>query len=195
MSIKQAIIAGVDEVGRGSLFGPVFAAAVILNDFHAQKLINFGLKDSKKLSKKKISFLTQIIQENSQAWGVGQASAREVDALGIRIATEKAMLRALQKLSKQPELVLVDGILPIRQWKGNQEVLIQGESKSPAIAAASVIAKSSRDELIKRLSKKFPQYGLETNVGYGTEFHRKQIKCYGPSKMHRITFLKNIPLT
>ena len=191
-SKKEIIIAGVDEVGRGSLFGPVFAAAVILNDFNKVLLLNSGLKDSKKLSNKKISELVPIILENSQDWGLGQSSAREIDAFGIRAATEKAMIRALQRLTKKPKLILVDGILPIQQWEGKQITLIKGESKSPSIAAASVIAKASRDDLIKRLSIKFPNYGLNSNVGYGTKLHRKCINAYGPSRLHRLSFLKKI---
>ena len=192
MSSNQTIIAGVDEVGRGSLFGPVFAGAVILNDLNCSVLLNLGLKDSKKLSQRKISFLAPLILENSQAWGLGQASAREIDVIGIQSATETAMIRALQRLTQSPELILVDGKIPIKAWEGEQLTLIKGESQSPSIAAASVIAKESRDSLIKRLSKKFPNYGLENNVGYGTKFHREAIVRYGPSGLHRLSFLRKI---
>tara|TARA_Y100001968_G_scaffold333604_1_gene397571 strand:- start:2023 stop:2616 length:594 start_codon:yes stop_codon:yes gene_type:complete len=189
---KKKIIAGVDEVGRGSLFGPVFAGAVILNDLNKSLLLQAGLKDSKELSRKTISSLIPLIIENSQAWGLGQASAREIDAIGIRAATEKAMIRALQRLNTKPELVLVDGNLAIREWKGPQLTLIKGDKKSASIAAASVLAKGSRDDLIKRLSKKFPGYSLHTNVGYGSEKHRESIRNYGPTKLHRLSFLKKI---
>tara|TARA_Y100001968_G_scaffold333849_1_gene400150 strand:- start:1286 stop:1870 length:585 start_codon:yes stop_codon:yes gene_type:complete len=189
---NQKIIAGVDEVGKGSLFGPVFASAVVLNDLDQTFLIASGLKDSKQLSKKKISELALLITQNSQSWGLGQASAREIDSIGIRAATETAMIRALQRLNKKPELVLVDGVLPIKGWEGEQITLIKGESKSPSIAAASVLAKHSRDDLIKRLSSQFPNYGLNTHVGYGTKHHCISIKRNGPSRLHRLSFLKKI---
>ena len=189
---KKKIIAGVDEVGKGSLFGPVFAGAVILNKTAELKLINAGLKDSKELSAKKRSKLLPIIQEQSTYWAIGQSSAREIDRYGIRVATEKAIIRALQRLYKKPDLVLVDGKLPIRLWPGNQITLIKGESKSAAIAAASVVAKEMRDSLIKRLALDFPNYGIEKNMGYGTELHRKSLILYGSTRLHRKSFLSKI---
>tara|TARA_Y100001968_G_scaffold271809_1_gene263647 strand:- start:439 stop:1032 length:594 start_codon:yes stop_codon:yes gene_type:complete len=189
MQEKEEIIIGVDEVGKGCLFGPVFAAAVALDNVSATALINAGLKDSKKLTKQKISQLSPIIKTTCHYWGLGQASAQEIDNIGIREATERAMLRALQRLPAKPNIIFVDGILPIRCWEGKQENLINGENHSPSIAAASVIAKEARDELIKRLAKKFPQYGLESHVGYGTKFHRDSLKLLGPTKLHRKSFL------
>ena len=186
------IIAGLDEVGKGSLFGPVFAAAVILNKESELYLIKTGLKDSKKLSTKKRTLLEPIIKKVAIGWSVGQASAREIDFLGIRLATEKAMIRAVHRLTLQPSYLLIDGKLPLRLWEGMQESLIKGEDKSPSIAAASVIAKVSRDSLIKRLAVKYPNYGLDTNVGYGTNFHRKQLIYLGASDLHRKTFLSKI---
>ena len=184
--------AGIDEVGKGSLFGPVFAGAVILSKSSAMNLIKEGLKDSKKLTPKFRQYLVPLIKKKSISWGIGQSSALEIDTLGIRIATELAMIRAIQKLKKKPKLIIVDGNLSIRLWKGNQISLTKGEDKSPAIAAASVIAKEERDRLIKILAKNFPKYGLETNVGYGTEIHRTAIRKLGASKLHRQTFLSNI---
>ena len=192
MYFEMSKIAGVDEVGKGSLFGPVLASAVILNELNANILLKAGVKDSKKLSKKKITLLAPLIKQNSNSWGIGQASAREIDALGIRLATERAMIRALQRLNLKPELVLVDGVLPIREWNGSQETIKQGETHYPAIAAASIIAKEYRDGLMKRMSSKFPGYGINKHVGYGTEFHRKAIKLLGPTKLHRLSFLKKI---
>ena len=192
LSQEKEIIVGVDEVGKGCLFGPVFASAVALDNSSGALLLRAGLKDSKKLTKRKISELAPIIKTTSQGWGIGQASAKEIDDFGIREATEKAMIRALHRLAKEPHIIFVDGILPIRGWPGKQKNLIHGESHSPSIAAASVIAKDSRDELIRRLAAQFPQYGLERNVGYGTQFHRDSIKLYGPTKLHRKSFLSKL---
>ena len=147
MVLKSNRIAGIDEVGKGSLFGPVFAGAVVLDNDSKIKLLNSGLKDSKVLTAKQRAKLVPLIQQISRDWALGQASSREIDSIGIRKATEMAMLRALQRLKQPIDLVLVDGILPLRLWKGPQESLIHGESKSPEIAAASVLAKEARDSL------------------------------------------------
>ena len=192
MSASKYQIVGVDEVGKGCLFGPVFAGAVILTKSNELKLLDKGLKDSKKLNFKQRRNLIPLIKENSIAWSLGQASAKEIDSAGIRIATEKAMIRALEKFSSKPDLVLVDGLLSIRQWKGKQKTQIRGESHFASIAAASVLAKEARDELIKRLSQKYPAYGLEKNKGYGTEFHRASLMREGASKLHRKSFLSKL---
>tara|TARA_B100000902_G_C27163644_1_gene840066 strand:+ start:309 stop:878 length:570 start_codon:yes stop_codon:yes gene_type:complete len=188
------MIAGVDEVGKGCLFGPVFAGAVILSKSHEKKLLSEGLKDSKKLSPRQRQNLVPLIKKNSTAWSIGQASAREIDNIGIREATEKAMLRALQKFSSPPDLILVDGILPIRLWQGKQKTQIRGESHFASIAAASVLAKESRDELIKRLARKYSFYGLEKNKGYGTEIHRRNLIKAGATKLHRKSFLSKLKI-
>tara|TARA_Y100001968_G_C19178266_1_gene629078 strand:- start:193 stop:777 length:585 start_codon:yes stop_codon:yes gene_type:complete len=192
MHIDLEKVAGVDEVGRGSLFGPVLASAVILNQFQSIKLLNAGLKDSKKLTKPKIQNLSTLIKKTSIAWGLGQASAKEIDNFGIRTATERAMIRALQRLPAKPEIVLVDGILPIRGWQGLQKTIPRGETHSPSIAAASIIAKEYRDKLMIRIAKNFPKYGINHHMGYGTEFHRRSIKLFGPTKLHRLSFIKKI---
>ena len=145
MICNQIAIAGVDEVGKGCLFGPVFAGAVILDKENEVRLLKEGLKDSKKLSKIQREILIPLIKKFSNAWAIGQASAREVDKYGIRIATEKAMIRAIEKFSKPPDLILVDGLLPIRSWSGSQITKVRGEASFPSIAAASVLAKQSRD--------------------------------------------------
>ncbi len=189
-----SLIAGVDEVGKGSLFGPVFAGAVILSKENEFKLLSNGLKDSKKLNPRQRKNLVPLIKEHSIAWALGQASAREIDNIGIREATEKAMIRALKKFSTPPDLTLVDGILPIRCWHGTQKNQVRGESHFPSIAAASVLAKESRDSLIKRLAEKYPFYGLEKNMGYGTEFHRSNLIKSGLSKLHRKSFLTRMNL-
>ena len=192
MQAKQYLIAGVDEVGKGCLFGPVFAGAVILSKANETYLLSQGLKDSKKLSSRQRHNLVPLIKENSIAWAIGQASAREIDSIGIREATEKAMLRALEKFPSPPDLILVDGILPIRLWPGKQKTQVRGESHFASIAAASVLAKETRDELIKRLARKYNCYGLEKNKGYGTEVHRKNLIKEGPTKLHRKSFLSKL---
>ena len=194
MTAKTSLIAGVDEVGKGCLFGPVFAGAVILKKENELFLLRKGLKDSKKLNSRQRNHLVPLIKENSLDWSLGQASAREIDSIGIRIATEKAMLRALEKLSYPPDLVLVDGLLPIRLWRGKQKTKVGGESYFPSIAAASVLAKEARDELIKRLALKYDHYGLEQNKGYGTEIHRTNLIKVGATSLHRKSFLSKIKI-
>ena len=189
---KNNLIAGVDEVGKGCLFGPVFAAAVILNQSSEKNLLEKGLNDSKIISPAKREKLAPIIKNLAISWGIGQASSREIDTFGIREATDRAMIRALQKLCESIDLVLVDGLLPIRSWEGKQTTVIKGDCIHPCISAASIIAKQSRDNLLKRLSIKFPGYGLEKNFGYGTNFHRDAIRKLGPSNIHRLSFLSKI---
>ena len=194
MRLKKSLIAGVDEVGKGCLFGPVFAGAVILSKENELKLLRKGLKDSKKLNPQQRNHLVPLIKENSMAWSLGQASAREIDINGIRIATEKAMIRALEKFLSPPDLILVDGILPIRLWRGTQQTQVRGESHFPSIAAASVLAKEARDELIKRLALKYSFYELEKNKGYGTEIHRTNLIKAGTTKLHRKSFLSKLSI-
>lgn len=185
-------IAGIDEVGRGCLFGPVFAAAVVLDGEAADALQAAGLTDSKKLTPRRRAVLVPRIEERSLAWALGQASAREIDGMGIRGATELAMLRALQRLPSRPELVLVDGTLLLRLWSGPQRTVVRGDSRSAAIAAASVIAKEARDALIRRLAVRFRGYGLEKHVGYGTALHREALLASGPTALHRRSFLTRL---
>jgi len=186
------MIVGVDEVGRGCLFGPVFAAAVSLSDSAAEELSALGLTDSKALSAKRRAALVPRIQARASAWALGQGSAREIDAQGIRVATELAMLRALQKLPQPPELVLVDGVLPLRLWAGDQRTIVRGDSQNASIAAASILAKVARDSLICRLADRFPGYGLERHAGYGTAVHRQALMVAGPTSMHRHSFLSRL---
>ncbi len=185
-------VAGVDEVGRGCLFGPVFASAVVLNKSAINLLRSAGLTDSKRLSPKKRATLVPLIKSASTAWSIGEASSHEIDNHGIRMATEQAMLRALQKLPTEPSLVLIDGSLPLRLWKGPQQNIIRGDSKFAEISAASVIAKEARDQLIKSMAKEFPEYGLDKHVGYGTKIHRDALILHGPTKLHRVSFLKKV---
>ena len=183
-------LAGVDEVGRGSLFGPVFAGAVILPRRAEAPLKAAGLTDSKLLTRRQRSALVPLIRRLARAWAMGQASAREIDRLGIRSATELAMHRALQRLNHPIALVVVDGALPLRTWPGPQRTLVGGDRLCTSIAAASVLAKEERDALIRRLAPRFPGYGLERHAGYGTAHHRMALLEQGPSALHRRTFLR-----
>jgi ribonuclease HII len=177
------ILAGVDEVGRGSLIGPVYAAAVILNKSINKKL----LKDSKILTKDRREELDEYIRKNS-IWAIGQASIKEIEKINILHASLLAMKRAILKLKKKPSLVLIDGNkLPnLKNYK--LEYVINGDYKIPSISAASIIAKVSRDKFITKLSKQFNNYGWDTNSGYGTKEHLRAIKKFGITKYHRKTF-------
>ncbi len=187
-----SLCAGVDEVGRGSLFGPVFAAAVVLPGSALVPLAEAGLNDSKKLSARRRQALEPLLKQDSLAWALGQASAAEIDRWGIRRATEWAMLRSLQRLPRPPRLLLVDGVLPLRQWSGEQVTVVGGDGRCAAIAAASVLAKQARDALLRRLALRHPGYGLERHAGYGTPQHREAIRQLGPTPLHRHSFLRSI---
>ena len=192
MNTPAEATAGVDEVGRGCLFGPVFAGAVVLSESAAAALLDQGLTDSKALTPKHRQRLVPLIKSLAIDWSLGQASAREIDAVGIRSATEMAMFRALQRIDPPLELVLVDGVLPLRLWLGAQRTVVRGDAHCAAIAAASVLAKQARDHLIKRLANRFPGYGLESHVGYGTPQHRKALLRSGSTPLHRQSFLTKI---
>ena len=177
------IIAGVDEVGRGSLIGPVYAAAVILNKSVNKKL----LKDSKKLTKIKREILAKYIKKNS-IWAIGKASVKEIEKINILHASLLAMKRAILKLKKKPSLVLIDGnkLPTIKNYKLN--AIVKGDEKVPAISAASVIAKVTRDKMLTNLGKKIKGYYLDKNYGYGTRQHLRAIKNLGITPHHRKTF-------
>ena len=177
------LLAGVDEVGRGSLIGPVYAAAVILNKSINKKI----LRDSKSLSKKKRDELYHYIKKNS-IWAVGKASVKEIETINILYASLLAMKRAIQKLKKKPSLTLIDGnkLPDLKNYK--LEYVIKGDQKIPSISAASIIAKVSRDKFITKLSKQFNNYGWDTNSGYGTKQHLRAIKKFGITEYHRKTF-------
>ncbi len=177
------IIAGVDEVGRGSLIGPVFAAAVILNKSINKKL----LKDSKKLTKSKRELLSKYIKKNS-IWAIGKASVKEIEKINILQASLLAMKRAIKKLKKKPALVLIDGNKLPDLENYNLRSIIKGDQKIPSISAASIIAKVTRDKIITSLGKKFNGYYWDKNYGYGTKQHLKAIKNLGITIQHRRTF-------
>ena len=177
------IIAGVDEVGRGSLIGPVYAAAVILNKSIKKNL----LKDSKSLSKSKREILSKYIKKNS-VWSIGKASVKEIEKINILNASLLAMKRAIKKLKRKPSLVLVDGNKLPKIKNYNLKSVIKGDQKIPSISAASIIAKVARDKMILNLGKKFKGYKWEENFGYGTKRHLKAIKSLGITSQHRKTF-------
>ena len=179
----KKIIAGVDEVGRGSLIGPVYAAAVILNKSINKKL----LKDSKSLSKDKREEVFSYIKKNS-IWALGQASVKEIEKINILHASLLAMKRAIKNLKKKPNLVLIDGNKLPDLKNYNLKYVIKGDQKIPSISAASIVAKVSRDKFITTLSKKFKNYGWETNYGYGTKKHLSALKKLGATHHHRKTF-------
>tara|TARA_B100001121_G_C18668617_1_gene612637 strand:- start:445 stop:1002 length:558 start_codon:yes stop_codon:yes gene_type:complete len=177
------IIAGIDEVGRGSLVGPVYAAAVILNKSINKKL----LKDSKSLSKPKMKVLSEYVKRNS-IWAIGQASVKEIEKFNILNASLLAMKRAIKKLKKKPKLVLVDGNKSPELKNYKFKTIVKGDQKIPSISAASIIAKVARDKMITRLGKKFKGYNWDKNSGYGTKKHLKAIKNLGITTHHRKTF-------
>lgn len=184
-SLGLQLICGVDEAGRGPLAGPVCAAAVILPE-HLQIP---GLTDSKKLTDKKRRELLPQIQEQAVAYGIGLASEAEIDEINILQATFLAMRRALDQLRVRPELALIDGNretdfgLPVK-------TVVKGDSLSANIAAASILAKVTRDNLMVEMAKQYPEYGFDIHKGYGTKAHYDALRQYGPCPIHRKTFLK-----
>ncbi len=181
---------GIDEVGRGAVFGPVFSAVVVLTEKNKFKLKQLGIIDSKKLTPKKRKFLLPKILLFSSDFAIGQSSAREIDKHGIRVATELSMIRALKKLKKKPSELIIDGPLLLRPWKGIQKNIVSGDSKFTAIASASIVAKVSRDNLMESLEKKYSGYLIFKNKGYGTKEHLSIIKEKGITNLHRKSFLK-----
>ena len=181
---------GIDEVGRGAVFGPVFSAVVVLTEKNKFILKKIGVMDSKKLTPKKRELLFPRILLLSSDYGIGQSSAREIDKLGIRAATELSMIRALKKLKKNPSEIIIDGPLLLRPWSGSQKNIVSGDSKFTAIASASIVAKVSRDNLMERLEKKYSGYSIFKNKGYGTKKHLSIIKQNGITNLHRKSFLQ-----
>ena len=188
--LNRVLEIGIDEVGRGAVFGPVFSAVVVLNKKNKLILKKSGVTDSKKLTEKKRKLLLQKILLLSSDYGIGQSSVREIDKLGIRFATELSMVRALKKLKKKPSELIIDGPLLLRPWNGIQKNIISGDSKFTAIASASIVAKVSRDNLMERLDKKYSGYLIFKNKGYGTKEHFSFIKKNGITNLHRKSFLK-----
>ena len=185
---------GIDEVGRGAIFGPIFSAAIVLTEKNGLTLKKLGVKDSKTLTPKKRKFLLPKIIELSSDYSLGQSSVREIDQLGIRYATELSMIRAIKKLKDHPSEIIIDGPLSLRLWKGRQRNIISGDSKFTSIAAASIIAKVKRDFLMERLEEKYSGYFIFKNKGYGTKEHFASLKANGISTLHRKSFLTKLNL-
>ena len=181
-------IAGVDEVGRGALFGPVVAAAVILDPSTADNLQNAGVTDSKKLSAPQREAMAALILRQAIACCIGLASVQEIDRLNILNASLLAMQRAIQRLTPQPQLCLIDGNRKISGFPIPQQTIVKGDLHCLPIAAASIVAKVWRDRLIVRLAAKYPQYDLASNKGYGTVKHRQALQQWGASRQHRRSF-------
>lgn len=179
------VICGVDEAGRGPLAGPVYAAAVIL----PEHLEIPGLDDSKKLTDKRRRELMPIIKQQAIAYGIGVATEKEIDEINILQATFLAMQRAIDQLEGKADFALIDGNrekdfgLPVM-------TVVKGDSRSANIAAASVLAKVSRDDYMDEMAKQYPQYGFEIHKGYGTKAHYEALRTYGHCDLHRVTFLK-----
>lgn len=180
-------ICGIDEAGRGPLAGPVFAAAVILPEGCAIE----GLNDSKKLSEKKREALFDVIKEKAISWSVASVDEKTIDEINILQATYLAMKKAVQGLDVPADYALVDGNrMPPLSIRG--ETIVKGDGKSPSIAAASILAKVSRDRFMLEIDKKYPQYQFAKHKGYGTKLHYEMLEKYGISDCHRLTFLKNL---
>ena len=179
------VICGVDEAGRGPLAGPVCAAAVIL----PENLELPGLTDSKKLTDKKRRELFPMIQEQAIAYGIGLATEQEIDEINILQATFLAMQRALDQLTVKPDLALVDGNRQ-KDFGVPVKTVVKGDSLSANIAAASILAKVTRDDLMVEMAQKYPQYGFEIHKGYGTKAHYAALRENGASPIHRMSFLK-----
>ena len=187
----HTLICGCDEAGAGPLAGPVYAAAVILPD----GLDIPGLNDSKKLTEKKREALFPVIKEQALAWAVASVDAAEIDATDILSARMKAMQLAIDALELQPDFALIDG----NRDRGKSAAittchrcLVKGDSLSASVAAASVLAKVSRDHWMLEMAKEHPQYHFEQHKGYGTKLHYEALREHGPSPIHRRTFLKNL---
>ena len=181
--LKINKIAGVDEVGRGCLAGPVFAAAVILNNNINTK----NIKDSKKIPFKKRILLSKYIKKNS-VYAVGLASVKEINKINILNASLLSMQRALKKLKHKPSIAYIDGLFAPRNVKMKCKTFVKGDEKITCIAAASIVAKAARDIFMIKLAKKYPKYSWDKNFGYGTTKHLQGLKKYGITKHHRKKF-------
>ena len=181
------LLCGVDEAGRGPLAGPVYAAAVLL----PRGFLIEGLNDSKKLSEKQRERLFDVICASAVSFGIARAEVEEIEAINILNATFLAMNRAIAQLSPQPELALVDGnrntgiLMPSR-------CIVKGDSKCADIAAASILANVSRDRYMLEMAERYPEYAFEQHKGYGTKLHYERLREYGPSPIHRMSFLKKM---
>ncbi|NNE65963.1 MAG: ribonuclease HII [Pyrinomonadaceae bacterium] len=179
-----SFVAGVDEVGRGCLAGPVVAGAVILD---ISKPLPEGLNDSKKISKKKLPSIAKAVRERAIAYSIGQIDAQVIDRINILEATKRAMLSAIDGLKPAADMLLIDA-LQLKESTLPQKPIIKGDSVSVSIAAASIVAKVYRDDLMKVYDQRFPQYGFAKHVGYGTKAHFEALREVGPCELHRVSF-------
>lgn len=184
------LVGGIDEAGRGPLAGPVVAACVVLNkEFNINGREEFKLiKDSKKLNAKKREELFDVIKETFLEIGIGICDNKIIDKINILQASFLAMKKSISALKKKPDFLLIDGGFKIPNCSYNQNNIIKGDSLIFSIAAASIIAKVSRDRIMMEMHKKYPKYGFDKHKGYGTKFHIEQIKKYGPCPEHRFSF-------
>lgn len=190
--IQAGFISGVDEVGRGPLAGPIVAASVILDvDYLHNRDLILGIKDSKKLSAKAREYLSNIIKSSAVSYSISELDNDSIDNSGISWCNNEVFKLAVNKLEVKPSLILSDGYA-IKNINIRNEFVIKGDEKSASIACASIIAKVYRDNLMKQYAEMYPQYGFDENAGYGTEYHIEALKKYGPCKIHRMCFLKNI---
>ena len=181
------LVAGMEEAGRGPLAGPVVAAAVILDPENPV----YGVDDSKKLSPKKRAALKAEIEEKAISVGVGIVDVETIDSINILEATKLAMKKAVAALDPQPQQLLIDAV-QLKDLPIPQQPIIKGDALSVSIAAASIIAKETRDEMLKAYDELYPEYGFASHKGYGTKQHMDAIRTYGPLPIHRKTFIKNI---
>ena len=181
------LIAGVDEVGRGPLAGPVVAAAVIF-DFKAVPDELNKLSDSKKLSADKREYFSKIIMERAAGWSLGLCDHATIDRINILQATFLAMKKALTALKIKPQIILVDGNLPLPNYSLAQQAIVNGDNLIFSIAAASVLAKVTRDRIMREMHAQYPRYFFNRHKGYGTKLHLDALKLYGPCEIHRKSF-------
>lgn len=186
LALGNDIICGIDEAGRGPLAGPVYAAAVIL----PKGCVIDGINDSKKLSEKKREELFDIITHTALAYGIGSATEKEIDEINILQATFLAMRRAVADLNIKPDVALIDGNKTPGLKDIKERAIIKGDAKSANIAAASILAKVSRDRVMYEIDKEYPQYQFSRHKGYGTKLHYELLREYGISPVHRLSFLK-----
>lgn len=185
-------VAGVDEAGRGPLAGPVVAAAVVLPPWSSRLADTLaGVDDSKRLTPARREALLPLIEESALAIGVCRVDPEEIERLNILQATMKAMVGALRRLTVEPQFVLVDGNRTPDVWIGPSRALVKGDSRSISIAAASIVAKVSRDRIMEQYHRMYPEYGFAGNKGYGSEAHLAALERIGPSAVHRAGFCRN----
>ncbi|MBQ6634337.1 MAG: ribonuclease HII [Ruminococcus sp.] len=181
-----ALVCGCDEAGRGPLAGDVFAAAVVFDE----DTVIEGINDSKKLSEKKRELLFDEIKQKAKAWAIATASVSEIEELNILNCAMLAMKRAVEQLGITPDICLIDGNKIPKGLPCKAEYVIKGDAKSQSVAAASILAKVARDRYMKEMAEKYPQYQFEKHKGYGTKLHYQMIDEFGPSEIHRMSFLK-----